>query len=152
AQIVARPKPNLKRILTSSTHLTWIDSRARSVNPPLTLSLARSVDAGRSRVAIGVVRLISQPDAVFIKPSQGLLEQAWFRIAWRYSSFDDVELVLVHVNPCEGTRFVGVVRQLQLMPFDKIDEIPNIGGQLGIPLHELPRCIHHRPSNIRFPM
>src|SRR5439155_16762405 len=54
----------------------------------------------------------------------------------------------VHVNPSEGTGFIGVVRELQLMSFDEVYEIPHKARHLGVPLHQLPCCIDDRSSQI----
>jgi hypothetical protein len=55
-----------------------------------------------------------------------------------YGSFYDVELVFVHVNPCECPRPIRVVRELQLVSFDHVDDMPIKKRHFRIPLHELP--------------
>src|SRR2546422_2618466 len=109
-----------------------------SINPTLTLPLTRSVDAGRCRVSVGVDSLISKPDAVLVEPSQRLLKEPRFRVARRHGSLDDIEFILVQVDPGEGPRFIGVVGELHLMSFDEVAKIPRVKRHPGVPLHEFP--------------
>src|SRR5689334_11975721 len=137
-QITATPKTVLKRILASLL-FTWIGVCARCVNPtlPLTWTSTGSIHARGRRVVIVVGGLIPESHAVLVKPAQRLLKQARLRVTRRHGSFDDVELVLVHVNSRESPGFVGV-RKLHLMPFDLVDDTPHKERQLGVPFHELP--------------
>src|SRR4029453_13792952 len=110
----------------------------RGVNPALPLLLTHSPDARGRRESVGVDRLIAQPDPVFVEPSKRLLKQPWLRVTRLYGSFDDVKPVLVHVNPGKGAGFISVVRELQLMSFDLVHEIPFVACQPGVAFHELP--------------
>src|SRR6185295_27604 len=57
----------------------------------------------------------------------------------------------MHVNSREGPGFVGV-RQLQLMSFDEVHEIPDEARYLGIALHEFPRRSDDCSAQIAPPM
>src|ERR1051326_2581830 len=94
-----RLQQNLELISTaylSPLWLTWYDGSWR-INSALT-RVNRSIDASRRWIAIVVIRLIAQPDSIFVEPSQRLLEQRRLRVAGRNSSFADVKLIFVHEN------------------------------------------------------
>src|SRR5438093_7774845 len=89
----------------------------RRVNPPLTLATAGTVDTGRYRESVGVVRLVAKADAVLVEPPERLLKQRRLGVACRHGTLDDVQLVFVHVDSGERSGLIGVVRDLDLMSF-----------------------------------
>ncbi len=67
-----------------------------------------ATDARGRREFVGVDILIAKPDPVLIEPSQRLLKEPRLWITRRHGSLHDIELVLVHVDRCEGAGFIGV--------------------------------------------
>src|SRR5262245_31766268 len=67
-----------------------------------------------------VYRLIPNTVAVLVHPPHRLLKQPWLRASLRHSTFEDVQLHLVHPDEREGARLVCVAGQLKLMALDEI--------------------------------
>src|SRR6266850_1755781 len=154
---VQPPHRARKGFVRSAALIRLARRRARGVNPTLT-GLNRPVHARRCRHSIDedrlvdVDELIAQPDPVLVEPSERLLKQARLRVPRRHGCLGDIELVPVHVDPCERTGLVGVVGELQLMAFDHVDVVPDVRRQLRVPLHELPRRVDDRAPHIVLPV
>src|SRR5262245_31308872 len=118
----------------------------------LTLRRLSTLDTRRHRESVGVIRLIAQPDAALVEPSERLLKQARLRITRGHGALDDVELVLVHVDPGERAGLVRVVRELELMSFDEVDGIPDEARHHGVALHEPPGCVDDRSADVSLPV
>src|SRR5688500_6424971 len=82
----------------------------------------------RRWVIVVVVIAIPYPVPLTVDEAQGLLKETRLRITVRHGAIHDVEPVLVHVNRHERARSVRVIRDLQLVSFDKVDEIPHVVG------------------------
>src|SRR6267142_941454 len=123
---VQPPHRARKGFVRSAALIRLARRRAGGVNPTLT-GLNRPVHARRCRHSIDedrlvdVDELIAQPDPALVEPSERLLKQARLRVPRRHGCLGDIELVPVHVDPCERTGLVGVVGELQLMAFDHVD-------------------------------
>src|SRR2546425_13144548 len=118
----------------------------------LTLRLPSALDARGRRESVRVDRLIAKADPILVEPSQRLLKQPRLRVTGRHGALDNIELVLVHVDPGKGTGLIGVVRELKLMSFDEVDGIPDQAREPGVALHESPRGIDNRSSQVGFPV
>src|SRR5262245_40596178 len=101
---------------------------------------------------VGVWRLIPNPIAVLVYPSQRLLKQAGRRVTLRDRPFDDIELVFVHGDSSECAGLIGVVSELEKMPFHKILPFVGKARYLHVPLKQFERCIDDRSTLILLPV
>jgi hypothetical protein len=90
-------------------------------------TLAATRRPGRKTVGINLV--VPDSLALFVKKTERLLEQAGLLRALGHRRVQDVQPVVVQVNRRECPRFIGV-GELQLMPFDEIDVVPRVVGDL----------------------
>ena len=98
-----------------------------------------------------IQRLIANPIAVLVEPSQGLLKEPGLRITLRHGSLRDVEPVRVHVDRGQRARLVSV-GEVQLMPSDEVDVVPQQMRHLGVSFHELPRRVDDGACQVGLPV
>src|SRR4029453_15837288 len=121
-----------------------------------TLSLSRTGCAAAARrrfwKPVVIERLVTDAVPVLIEPANRLLEEARLRIAGGHRAFEDVQLVLVHVDGGRGARLVRVVRHVDHRAFDQVDVVPAEVCDFGVALHELPLRVGRRAGEGRFPI
>src|SRR6266550_1787128 len=99
-------------------------------------TLAPPGPGARRRKSVRIDRGIANASPVLVEESRRLLEQPRLRRARRHGCLEDIETILVHVDRDEGTGFIGVVRELDLMSFDEILHSPPELRHLDVPCQD----------------